>query len=551
MYLPRLHRSIGRLTALVANALLFTVGSSAHGQTIAIDVSATAQEIIGFGAQVWAGDSRGYAAVDRIGGRIARAQFGTNYFEYPTQPPTDSNNVVGDNFAAMKSHVAAYFNGVNGNLPWRLPNAVGMQNWATNSNVDLILNEFQIAYGFLNAQRTAMPADKVDDFATFWAAAISYLDDNGVRPKYVELANEPNGTWNGRISGPNFNQLVKQTRSVLDAQGFDDVGILGPGLNVLGNTAWIDALDNDAVAALAGWSTHTWDDDEGIDSRAQTFLDAVAAKDADKPIFITEYATDLREFNGQSYGDPDTGGDAADQPEFAVQVFKNTLSLANHGAGAFLYWEAADQPWNTIRWGLTRLDNTTRPVDRALAMISESLPEGAVALDANWDDGPLTVSAFVDGQTLVVAAANTTGSSETSTIRLDALPAGIEFVGGSQFLNDEVIDISVVLDGDEFLLTLPPVSAQVLEFKLTATPGDYNADGLVDAADYQVWLDAFGSTTSLSADGSGNGRVDAADYSLWRDALVAESNTTGVPEPAAVTLLLPLVLASPSRAVRD
>lgn len=47
--------------------------------------------------------------------------------------------------------------------------------------------------------------------------------------------------------------------------------------------------------------------------------------------------------------------------------------------------------------------------------------------------------------------------------------------------------------------------------------GDYNADGVVDAADYTVWRATQGDTGSgLAADGSGNGVVDEADFIVWR-----------------------------------
>jgi hypothetical protein len=51
--------------------------------------------------------------------------------------------------------------------------------------------------------------------------------------------------------------------------------------------------------------------------------------------------------------------------------------------------------------------------------------------------------------------------------------------------------------------------------------GDYDIDGDVDNADYDVWVANFGSTLLLAADGNGNGVVDAADYSVWRDHLGA------------------------------
>jgi hypothetical protein len=70
--------------------------------------------------------------------------------------------------------------------------------------------------------------------------------------------------------------------------------------------------------------------------------------------------------------------------------------------------------------------------------------------------------------------------------------------------------------------------------------GDYNADGVVNTADYTVWRDTFGSSSDLRADGSGNGIVDDADYTTWATnfgAVSAPSSSTAVPEPAALALL--------------
>jgi hypothetical protein len=68
--------------------------------------------------------------------------------------------------------------------------------------------------------------------------------------------------------------------------------------------------------------------------------------------------------------------------------------------------------------------------------------------------------------------------------------------------------------------------------------GDYNADSVVDLADYELWRATFGSSLSrLAADGSGNGQLDAADYVLWRkNAAQVSSARASVPEPVAVLL---------------
>ncbi|MGD9634363.1 MAG: PQQ-dependent sugar dehydrogenase, partial [Pirellulales bacterium] len=70
--------------------------------------------------------------------------------------------------------------------------------------------------------------------------------------------------------------------------------------------------------------------------------------------------------------------------------------------------------------------------------------------------------------------------------------------------------------------------------------GDYNIDGTVNDADYQVWRNNFGSNLYLAADGNRNGVVDAGDYTIWRDAAAAPAAGTAslaaaTIEPAAAT----------------
>ncbi|MCC7475403.1 MAG: PEP-CTERM sorting domain-containing protein [Pirellulales bacterium] len=57
------------------------------------------------------------------------------------------------------------------------------------------------------------------------------------------------------------------------------------------------------------------------------------------------------------------------------------------------------------------------------------------------------------------------------------------------------------------------------------TSGDYNYNGVVDAADFVIWRAQEGqSGAGLAADGDGSGTVDAADYDHWRTRF---GNTTG------------------------
>lgn len=98
---------------------------------------------------------------------------------------------------------------------------------------------------------------------------------------------------------------------------------------------------------------------------------------------------------------------------------------------------------------------------------------------------------------------------------------------------------------------LPGYGTADVVFQFGATPlslaGDYNGNGLVDAADYSVWRDALtAASTSLLNDPT-PGTVDESDFAYWRDhygevlgagAGVAgsASASSAVPEPTSALL---------------
>ena len=121
------------------------------------------------------------------------------------------------------------------------------------------------------------------------------------------------------------------------------------------------------------------------------------------------------------------------------------------------------------------------------------------------------------------------------TTQLNTVVAADGTINFNGFWGDYQLDIN----GQTYNLTL---SKGQNVYSLVIKPGDYNADGAVDAADYVIWRSALDSG-DLRADGNGNGAIDSADYDVWRlnfgtiygsgSGLVAR-----VPEPAAALLLL-------------
>jgi glucose/arabinose dehydrogenase len=148
-----------------------------------------------------------------------------------------------------------------------------------------------------------------------------------------------------------------------------------------------------------------------------------------------------------------------------------------------------------------------------------------------------------------------------AAISVPTNPANIDSQFGALFSSVNVItSFGEDADGNLYIVDyttggFPPVENvgevyRILTDKLI--PGDYNADGEVNDADYVAWQMAFGSNSTL-ADGNKDGIVDAGDYIVWRKHFgtsVHDMPGSGgdlVPEPAtgafAVQLLIVAALA--------
>ncbi len=93
------------------------------------------------------------------------------------------------------------------------------------------------------------------------------------------------------------------------------------------------------------------------------------------------------------------------------------------------------------------------------------------------------------------------------------------------------------------LLVLQVADARTL-LSQASPAGDYNADGIVTSADYEVWRGSSGTTTVLygsGADGNFDGRIDAADYVVWRNSMSIAAIGGGanliIPEPSSRVLV--------------
>ncbi|QDV79216.1 M14 family zinc carboxypeptidase [Botrimarina mediterranea] len=219
--------------------------------------------------------------------------------------------------------------------------------------------------------------------------------------------------------------------------------------------------------------------------------------------------------------------------------------------------------WDSTRWSNSNYGcggNDCKEVrDTGLAMIADAsatpggvdvfvdfhstVPDYTIdPVDGRPDDFAFITSADADAdwwlevlelQPNVLTAISGGGSYTTAGFARRMLDAEVEVTFETQFTWERNTDYYLNL-GANFGVALYNTWAPQLA-------GDFNYDGVVDAADYTVWRDAEGATgPGLVADANGDQVVDALDYAVWQDNYGATlAGAAGaVPEPAAVVVAL-------------
>ncbi|TWT77254.1 hypothetical protein Pla123a_19110 [Posidoniimonas polymericola] len=175
--------------------------------------------------------------------------------------------------------------------------------------------------------------------------------------------------------------------------------------------------------------------------------------------------------------------------------------------------------------------------------------DGTTNGDSTANDGFVPIEAgggFVE----VRAYRTSDDSGETFDLQIESEPFKDPLFLGDTQLTNNLTTYTTPLSGAGSTLTLEfaGVSNGSLEYFVfdnillsegdgPADPGDFNGDGVVDAADYTVWRDNEGASegTLLSGNGTG-GTIDGDDLALWQTNYGAgtTSAASAVPEPAAL-----------------
>jgi endonuclease I len=204
-----------------------------------------------------------------------------------------------------------------------------------------------------------------------------------------------------------------------------------------------------------------------------------------------------------------TGGGLGHGAQDANDTFNVSLTVLNHATPS---WSGAS-PVDSLTYDFGTV--TQGSVDPTCDFSMFDFGTNP-SFTANLDFDSVTPSGNSDVLTTNLAASAGVltiggGLSHAFTAMLDTATAGIYSATYSLLLSDE--NIAGAENNKPLTLTLMATIAAA------ALTGDYNGDGIVDAADYTVWRDTFGATVTAhsGADGDGDGMIDDGDFQAWID----------------------------------
>jgi len=190
-----------------------------------VDLDKTHGNYMGYGIGIHASDVSYPQTFTDLKPEFVRMEFGPRW----------------DNLAEKIPHgktVEDYFNyltrNYNGDAPTRSIGAKRSHDFLRDRDIKIIKIHFELPYHWRAEDGSNRFKSKhIEDLARFHTAHLKYLKSIGVSVDYMELANEPDGVWNGHIPPTDYVKLLTLCDELFEEYGFGDIKILGPGLTFI------------------------------------------------------------------------------------------------------------------------------------------------------------------------------------------------------------------------------------------------------------------------------------------------------------------------------
>ena len=398
---------------------------------------------------------------------------------------------------------------------------------------------------FMNASGTVKSSQKIGfnvgggttlsdgDYFGHSIAALGDLNGDGIADLAVGASKDDTG---GYINGAvyvlfmNTNGTVKSSQKI--ATGVGGGPALGTGDRFGSSLATLGDLDGDGVVDLAVGAVS---DDTGGNYRGAVhvlFMNSGGTVKSSQKIASGvgggPVLSDFDVFGVSAAALGDLDGDGV--TELAVGAMFDDTGGAGRGAAYVLFLNASGTVKNSqkiasgIGGGPTLADGDY--FGSSVASLGDLDGDGVADLSvgAYRDDTGGTGRGAVH-----VLFLNTNGTVKQSTRIAHATGGGPNLLDDDRFGSgiaaigdldgNGVIELAVGAEFDHTVGTnRGAVHVLFLKPAVPVLQGDYNASGIVDAADFVLWRKTIGLSIPAfsAADGSGNGVVDQADYDIWR-----------------------------------